>query len=636
MGQRTDIVLDGAGYMLVPGSGAASYTRSQDGVAEGRTGRISLRDFFGGQRRAIQLERDKAFDGLAVGPALDGQGVAPWGNATTNVAVPALTTVPSVGTRIPFAFVRDRLYFAVGSRLYAGPHRDGGWSAPALEWDAGAAIVDMCLYASDGLLLTFGNAKDVTFYSTTQKSSQALKAGERGFFIGGYAGYAAWNDARPEARPSYIQMVTGSGVDTRILDYDVIGFANVDAELFVITKQSIYSYNGRVKDVMVPNPAYTGPGDTDDPTIRAHQWSGEFTPYFQHGVYAEPDDFRVFEGYGGRIHAWVAGQMMEDNPRGDRAGWRATGLSGRRCFGGTVAGGYVVVSIESHEGMNELWAWDGSGWWRLAQKAMGATGTWIWPVPLGGGGDGRDLMVFRDGEAAVDLFRLQHRSATNHAYPPAASFVTPMIDAGEWDKAKAWRKVGAVFASPVRSGNIASSDAVTVHLDYSLDAGATWTEAEARTLVGNTLANSNFVLEAHTPDTWSGATGEPAATSRFVMLRVRWASVSDWAPVLVGVWAEFEVMDSPARRRRWSFRVQARDQVVDRGGSVLARTGRELIAELWDSWQQGVPLSFRDQDFDADPTERRVRIVGISETVANPGDAGRWGDAVVALQLVEV
>ena len=57
-------------------------------------------------------------------------------------------------------------------------------------------------------------------------------------------------------------------------------------------------------------------------TIRAHQWSGEFTPYFQHGVYAEADDFRVFIGYGGRIHAWVAGQMMEDNPRGDRAGWR--------------------------------------------------------------------------------------------------------------------------------------------------------------------------------------------------------------------------------------------------------------------------------------------------------------------------
>lgn len=626
MGQRTDVVLDGAGYMLVPGTGPAAYTRSQDGIAEGRTGRIALRDFFGGQRRAIQLERDKAFDGMAVGPALDGQGIAPWGRMTANVAVPALTTLPSAATRVPSAFVRDRLYFAVGSRLYRGPHRDGVWAAPVLEWDAGATIVDMCLYASDGLLLTFGNAKDVTFWSTTQGASQALKAGERGFQIGGYAGYAAWNDARPAARPTYIQMVTGTGIDTRILDYDVIGFANVDAELFVITKQSIYSYNGRVKDVMIPNPAYSGPGDTDDPQIRAQQWSGEFTPYFQHGVYAEADDFTVFVGYGGRIHTWVAGGMMEDNPRGDRAGWRATGLSGRRCFGGTVAGGYVVVSIESHEGLNELWAWDGAGWWRLAQKPMGATGTWIWPTTLGGGGGGHDLMVFRDGEAAVDLVRLQHRSATQHAFPPSAMFVTPMIDAGERDKAKAWRKAGAVFAAPVRSGNLASTDAVTVHLDSSLDAGATWAAVASQTLAGNTLANSNVALEA----ALSGA------TSHFIMLRVRWESVSDWAPVLVGVWAEFEVLDSPARRRRWSFRVQARDQVVDRAGSPLARTGRQLIAGLWGAWEGGTPLAFRDQDHDADPVERTVRIVGISETVPAPADAGRWGDAIVALQLVEV
>ena len=68
------------------------------------------------------IQRDKAFDGVGVGPALDGQGVTPWGNATTNVAVPALTTTPDANTRGPFAFVRDRLYFAVGSRLYAGPH----------------------------------------------------------------------------------------------------------------------------------------------------------------------------------------------------------------------------------------------------------------------------------------------------------------------------------------------------------------------------------------------------------------------------------------------------------------------------------------------------------------------------------
>lgn len=197
---------------------------------------------------------------------------------------------------------------------------------------------------------------------------------------------------------------------------------------------------------------------------------------------------------------------------------------------------------------------------------------------------------------------------------------------GERDKAKAWRKAGAVFAAPVRSGNLASTDAVTVHLECSLDAGATWMAVQSQTLAGNTLANSNFSLEA----------ALSSATSRFIMLRVRWESVSDWAPVLVGVWAEFEVLDSPARRRRWSFRVQARDQVVDRDGSPLPRTGRELIAGLWSAWEAGTPLAFRDQDFDADPVERAVRIVGISESVPAPADAGRWGDAVVALQLVEV
>lgn len=67
MPQATDIVLDGAGYMIA--TGAPSYTRAQDGMAEGRTARIQIRDFFGGQHRAFQLERDRGGDSLAIGPA---------------------------------------------------------------------------------------------------------------------------------------------------------------------------------------------------------------------------------------------------------------------------------------------------------------------------------------------------------------------------------------------------------------------------------------------------------------------------------------------------------------------------------------------------------------------------------------
>jgi hypothetical protein len=106
--------------------------------------------------------------------------------------------------------------------------------------------------------------------------------------------------------------------------------------------------------------------------------------------------------------------------------------------------------------------------------------------------------------------------------------------------------------------------------------------------------------------------------------------------VLAGVWTEFEILDSPARRRRWQLGVVAQDQIVDREGELLTRSGRELIADLWMAWQVGTTLTFRDLDYDADTFERRVRIVGISEKVARLFDAGRWGDSSVTLTLVEV
>ncbi len=69
MPTATDVIIAGAGYMVAPGT----YSRSQDGLAEGRTGRVVVRDFFGGQRRAYQLERDRGWDSPGVGPAYAGQ-----------------------------------------------------------------------------------------------------------------------------------------------------------------------------------------------------------------------------------------------------------------------------------------------------------------------------------------------------------------------------------------------------------------------------------------------------------------------------------------------------------------------------------------------------------------------------------
>ena len=221
------------------------------------------------------------------------------------------------------------------------------------------------------------------------------------------------------------------------------------------------------------------------------------------------------------------------------------------------------------------------------------------------------------------------RTNVLHNYPNGgtANYVSSMIDADERDKHKAWRKVGAVFAAPVRQGYPASIDAVSGALEYSIDGGASWVAAGAGTWATNT-ADPTYRVDTNI--------GNAAAVSTFLQLRWSWASVSDWAPVLVGLWVEYELLDSPARRRRWSFTVSAEDQTIDRDGKTLTRTGREMIAELWDHWEDGTTIPLRDLDFDTDAVERQVRIVGITERVPAPREAGRWGNSAVSLVLVEV
>jgi hypothetical protein len=121
-----------------------------------------------------------------------------------------------------------------------------------------------------------------------------------------------------------------------------------------------------------------------------------------------------------------------------------------------------------------------------------------------------------------------------------------------------------------------------------------------------------------------------------VQLRTTWTSVADWAPVLTGLWAEYELLDAPARRRKWRFKVHARDGAVERDGAVSTRTGRQLAADLWAAWEAGATVPFRDLDFAATGVTYQVRVVGIGEEVPKPTDGGRWGESVVVLTLVEV
>jgi hypothetical protein len=255
------------------------------------------------------------------------------------------------------------------------------------------------------------------------------------------------------------------------------------------------------------------------------------------------------------------------------------------------------------------------------------TTPWVWPTALAGAGS-LDLLAFRDGDTGItyDTVRMIPRSAATPSYAATGSFTTALLDAGERDAHKSWRAIGATFTTPEERGDVASTDPVTLSLAWSIDGGSTWTTA-ASTTVSDPTQHIHELTAELPPDT---------AVARYLQLRVTFSSVSDWSPVLTGLWADYALLDHPPRRRRWSFTILANDASIQRDGSVAMLDGRAQIAALWQSWETNQTVTLRDLDYDADPTDRAVRITAIEEQVPKPANAANLTAAAIHLQLLEL
>lgn len=602
MPQVGDIELDGSPYMLIPGS----YRLSASGLPEGRTGRLVISDFVGGQRRALQLEQDTSWDSAGVGPALFGQGVEPW--PRLEIHVDATIAPVSTVQRVHSIAIGDHVYLGAGRYVY----RTVSITAPSwgdvtqvADLGAGRTITGLAWYQGS-LAIATGNGLDIRLLDLTTLTLSTLLTGLKGGWIVGYANRLIAADPAV-GNEAVLNMTTGGGLDSRQLDSPIVNMTLHGGKVAIATRSGIWLLGGR-----------------SDPAAGA--WLGEPEPLFSHGTQSHSSDYRFLASFGGKLYTWLAGEVMEWNPNtgSSRQGWRSAGLEGRQCYGGIVAGNRLVVSTQSRSGAYELWAWDGSGWWLMRTTTVAAR---IWPVFLAGAG-GCDLLAFQDGDASVayDLYGMVNRSITQHSYSSSGNFVTSMLDAGHRDAIKSWRSIGARFAAPFAQGNPSSSDLVGLTLSWSIDGGSTWT----------TAATASLANPADRVHTLVADLDSDAAIAPFLQIRVGWTSINDWAPVLTGIWAEYAVLDAPTRRRRWDLTVLARDGVVRRDGSLSPASGRELIADLWGAWELNQTLDFADVDFDDDPVVRHVRIVDIEQSVSKPADAARWGEASVRLTLVEV
>jgi hypothetical protein len=641
MALTNDIELNGVSYNVVPGSYKKGL-RKRLAVSKPAARRIGTAEFGPFERGVLQAsadDEDQGWSSLTVGPVFDGEGVEPFPNSTTHVD--AMVELPSATNRAYGVIAGTKAYIGIGRRIYESVAlTNGTWASLTVATDLGVGFVISGLaYFQDDLLIMLSSGQDIRKYNTASGAVTVWRTGEKAQKGAAYAGqfiYAprAANN-QEELRLSGTKWNGNAITHLRYLDAPIINIAHFNGQVVIATRKSLYFMAGQPY-----------PGEADDAAItgdssRAPEWRGDPDPVMSHGVFAEGDDFTFLESYRGRLYTWLGGRVAEFDDSTEEASWRRMGPEGANCYGACVAGDWLIVAIASRYGTYEAWGFNGEGWWLLFQRT--AVPAVLWPCPLAGAGN-RDALLFRDGGGSYDLLRLRWRSTTLHTYATAGAWTSSVIDGDDPTADKAWRRMGATFASPGDRGNTASVDSVTFPVEYSIDGGVTWVEAV-------NVAASSGATRVLTREIDFTETTPPE--SRFLQLRQRWSSVSDWAPVLTRLWVEYENAEEYALgalaqaeyedalaaegvlRRRWELTIDAGDRTVRRDSQLDAKTGRQAIGALWDAWELGTELDFKDIDHDTDLVTYLVSIAGIEEKAHKPSDAARWGESQVTLVLEE-
>jgi hypothetical protein len=624
-----DITLNDIDYTLVPGGYRKRNAPATPAANPRDVRRLTLGPFTRGQRQAFDARlldsstsrlATAGWDSVGVAPCFDGQGIEPF----PHVAAfgDTMGDTPSTTNRAYGVIAGSNAFIGIGRRIYKSVALSNGtWAALTAAADLGAGFaISGLAYYQDDLLVLLSSGQDIRKFNTATNSLTVWRSGEKGQVGTGYKGQLIYAprtaNTQEELRLSGTRWNGNAVTHLRYLDSPILTMALFNGRVAIATRTSLYLMGGEPY-----------PGEPDDATVpadtsKAPEWRGDPEPIMTHGAFAADDDFVFLCSYRGRLYTWLAGRVAEYDDSQEQGRWLRMGPEGAACRGATVAGDWLIVAVTSrYQEQAELWGFDGQGWWLLAQRSSPHA---IWPCPLGGAGN-RDLIVFRHDTTAYDLYRVKWRSETVATYATTGAWTSSLLDAGDPTRDKAWRAVGASFAQPADRGKPDSSDSVTIALEYSLDGGATWTTAASQATTA--AATRTFTLQ-------SAFASVPI--SRHLQLRVSWSSVSDWAPVLVHVWAEFETLDNAPTRRRWELVIAAGDRRLRRDGQLDSQTGRQKIAALWDAWEARTTLAFKDIDNDTDPVDYSVRIEEIEESAAKPNDSSRWGESRVALTLAEV
>lgn len=555
-----DIALGGAAYMIAAGGyrASAGATTSEQG----------------GRRRVSPADGVLASLG-ALPDGIGGVGPGP--------AAQAVAGGISAGQPVLAANDGAYLFFASGTTLYRWNRAVA--SAPASRATLPAAAT--CLTRVNGMLFVgFGAAADVASWddATGTLTTSALGSGVKATILGAFSRAVVL--VGPTA-PVNLHVYFGSSLTYRRtwkLDGNIRALAPFGDGMVVATDAGLHRLSGDwYQEADPPAP---------DDTLRLAAW-GTLAGQLQ-----DADDFAWLTVYQGRLVAWLGRRVVwYDAARG---WWMPAGLAGLATSGAAIVNGRLLVSLTPAGAptVAQLWAWDGEGWWRIAEVSpAGPLGT---PVADGAG---RVVTVDRASGTLVARDLADATTAATLASP--LSITVGPLDAGEPERLKRWVRVGVELARL----DGASVGEWQVALAWSADAGATWQSAGPAQSVTTSAATIDRPIDATTPS---------------ILLRVTMTRVAGLPPAVRTIWAEHEAASD--RRRRWQMRVLARDRAIDRAGRLDPRSPAQVRSALWALWQAGGTTTF--QDIDGSPP-RPVRLVALREDTPRPSDH----DATAAFDL---
>lgn len=584
----TDITLNGVGYMVLPGSYRADCV-SLSAMTPGSPG--SGPELPPGQRRgrdvAADLGRRGAVDG-GFGGLLPGVGpvwrmaypVGAAGLGPPPLAEPRTGTIAAASGRVGIG-TRDFGFLASGTTLYR-------WTPAAItsrRAGMGAAAVDMAARGDRDIFVAFGAALDVARWQDGPGTwtASALGAGEQASLI------AMLADRPVTVKPDqpervYVWHADLSGKASYPLNGEILRMVATARGVLIATNQSWYLVE-----------------EVDGAPFRA-------VPVAQ--PVANASEVQLL-AHRGEVIAAVDGVLWRQNLLA--GGWQHVPAPG--AVGGLAGfGSWVLARLTNHYGASGIWAWDGGAWF-----FFNAMASQVVPGPLG--------LVGATVDGTTDFYAFDDRAPDNSArYAGSYRAATALIGGGI-ERDKQWTRIGAEFHRPdgVEVG------AWTAQLQYSADAGRTWTNAGAPQTVGGEHQRISAAL--------------PGVTARALIARVNLTAVSGPAPALAALWADWRVTEadgggegSPGSgptatrelRRRWRMTLLAQDGLIDREGAPLGLGAGTIRANLWALLDQ--TTSFTDLDGTAHPF---VRLAALEEEWPMPADAAHHISTRLRLELVE-